>query len=305
MPGWSNLVQMFDRSGKVRSRIIEGQKAMDVLSEVDNLLDESLKLLSGVKPVLTDDQHASFSDKHAELYLAVVAVRSDVRDRGEQDEFFSSAAEKAAFYKEVQKLLTLSRSYHRDVVSTSQRARRDKNLLKLKGASAPVTSAQQPAGTSATPGAIPSTTVSSVGHSTESTEFSFPSEIISVDSNSAEPYLATVSHIPQSAIDSEMELISQLQTEDHYYRILICGNKYKRAVVLDLNPHYIKKDDPEDDAEHPQDDFLKVGDMLMKGDPQSLEDHKLIDSYEGPSFITSIFSQLSLNASSLISGGMV
>ncbi|CAE6453744.1 unnamed protein product [Rhizoctonia solani] len=302
MPGWRNLVQIFDRSGKAKAQVIEGQKAMDVLSEVDNLLDESLKLLAGVKPVLTSEQHASFSDKHTELYLAVVAVRSDVRDRGDQDEFFSSAEEKAAFYKEVQKLLKLSRSYHRDVVSASQQARRNNDLLKLKDASA---SASQATGTSTTIDAISSTAVSSVAYSNQSTEFDFPSDVISVDSNSAEPYVATVAHISQSVIASEIELISQLPSEDHYYRILICGNKYKRAVVLDPNPHFIKNDDPDDDAEHPQDDFLKVGDMLMKSNSQSLGEHKLIDSYEGPSFITSIFSQLSLSASNLISGGMV
>lgn len=302
MPGWSNIVQIFDRSGKARARVIEGQKAMEVLSEVDNLLDESLKLLVGVRPTLTDEQHASFSDKHTELYLAVVAVRSDARDRGQQDEFFASAEEKAAFYKEVQKLLTLSRSYHRDVVSASQQARRNNNLLKLKDASVPM---QQSSDSSATADAAIPPTGSSAMHSTELTGFGSPSEVISVDSNSTEPYLATVAHIPQSVIATEMELISQLPSEDHYYRILICGNKYKRAVVLDPNPHYIKRDDPEDAVEHPQDKFLKVGDMLMKSDPQNLEDHKLIDTYQSPSFITSIFSRLSLDPSSLIVGGMV
>ncbi|CUA70525.1 hypothetical protein RSOLAG22IIIB_08941 [Rhizoctonia solani] len=302
MPGWSNLVQVFDRGGKARARVVEGQKAMDVLSEVDNLLDESLKLLAGVKPVLTNDQHASFSDKHTELYLAVVAVRSDVRDRGEQDEFFSSAEEKAAFYKEVQKLLTLSRSYHRDVVSASQQARRNKNMPKLKDTDVPNTSMQKTIEISTVPS---SSATSSVGSSTRPSEFDFPSDVISVDSKSTEPYLTTVAHIPQSVIASETELISQLSGEDHYYRVLICGNKYKRAVVLDPNPHYIGKEDSEDDFERPQDDFLKVGDMLMKGDSQSLSDHKLIDSYQGPSFITSIFSQLSLSASGMITGGMV
>ncbi|CAE7112416.1 unnamed protein product [Rhizoctonia solani] len=305
MPGWSNLVQIFDRNGKARARVIEGQKAMEVLSEVDNLLDESLKLLTGVRPVLTNEQHESFSDKHTELYLGVVAVRSDVRDREGRDEFFSSPEEKAEFYKEVQTLLTLSRSYHRDVISASQHARRNRDLLKLKNVGAPGAPTQQITLTGSATDATSSTAVSSVVHSTTSTELTFPSDVMSIDSNAAEPYLATVAHIPRSVLASEAELISELPSEDHYYRILICGNKYKRAVVLDPNPQYIKQDDPEDEVERLQDDFLKMGDMLMKSNPQSLENKKLIDSYEGPSFITSIFSQLSLGASNLISGGMV
>ncbi|KDN39487.1 hypothetical protein RSAG8_08782, partial [Rhizoctonia solani AG-8 WAC10335] len=259
MPGWSSFVQIFDRSGKTKACVVEGRQAMDMLQQVDILLDESSKLLAGAKPQLTKEQQISFEDKHHQLYLAVVSARADLRDNEERDTFFSSEEEKAEFYSEIRQLLRQCRSYHRNVVTASQRAHASKNMVKLKALTAASASVAS-SGSNQTWLTVTPTT----RHSAQDGQPGPPPETPDL------PYLASVAHIPQSALATEEELLSQLPNDNSYYRILICGNKFKRAVVLDPNPHQIKKSDSdEDDAERVHSGFLQVGDMLMANDLQT------------------------------------
>ncbi|CUA67660.1 hypothetical protein RSOLAG22IIIB_07507 [Rhizoctonia solani] len=323
MPLWRSIVQKLDWSGKPKDQAVEveGAKALEVLQQVDTLLDESLKMLVSAKPALSNREINMFEDKHSELYLAVVAVKSEVRDKKDQDDFFSSPEEKTEFYTEVQKLLRQCQTYHRDVLTASQRARLNKSRLNISDIATSASSTEQTLKSSSNLSWV--TVALSAGSSAEGEgegEGEGPGEMIrhlaetSGEYDSGLPYLANIVHIPKSALATEEELLSMLPDDNHFYRVVMYGNKRKRVVLMDPNLYSIDKEDSDDDGDyftamsshkmaqeisvgHPQNEIFKVGKMLMKKDPESLKDNATYISYEGTSFVTSIISLLSLNPS--------
>ncbi|KAG8756579.1 hypothetical protein FRC11_005210 [Ceratobasidium sp. 423] len=348
MPIWKSIVQNLIRSWKLRDHTVEVAKAWDLLGQVGTLLDKSQKTLVSIKPALAKEEVDMFEGKHHQLYLALVIIRTDVREKQERDDFFSSPEEKTEFYTEVQKLLRQCQSYHRDVLyflledaplksprsqTTSQRAHLNEAMLQFKDTISPASSAQPTPWSSLNPSWV--AIAPSVGSSGD--YFLLPpdpdgetlgqlvgpsggadpgasgcSNITSLllykelsRCNAGLPYFANIVHIPQSASATEQELLSGHPGGGHYHRLVVYGNRQKRVVVYDPNPHPTKRDDPEDDAERSPDEFLQIGDMLMTSDPQNFEDHAITSTSQGSSLVTSILSMWSLNPDSLRLGGMV
>ncbi|CAE6430809.1 unnamed protein product [Rhizoctonia solani] len=301
----NNLIQVFDKYGRARPQPVENTQATQILQNVDEILDESWKMLAGIKSRLTVEEFAAIESRHNQLYLTVVDVKQDVRGRQKNKVFFASPDEQKVFLIRMRKLLERCEIHHTDVLSTSRRA----HLLTSPQApgsastpSAPVSTKQ--GGSSKTEWlSIVSESNSSIDPSDSEIDISSLSQSDSESSSSSQRFIATVAHIPRSALATEEELKAQLPDDDSYYRILICGNKRKRAVIVDPNPHLFSANYDDEDAERSQDEILRVGDMLMKSDPQKLEGHQVVHSYRGPSFISSFIS--SWNYNNLPLGGMV
>lgn len=287
-----------------------GKEAIDLLKSADDLLDESFKMLAGAQPRLSPGEYDDYRTQHDKLYWMVVAVRTDGRDKEEQEGFFATPEEKQQFYSRVQKVFRDCRTYHTDVISVSRQAHNRRNISQLDNNS---TTSTQIAPTQQATGSaqwvqvpINSRTSSMLDALDDQNKPESLPAIRDGESRSVQPFIATLAHIPQAALAAGDEILSQLPDDgDGFYQILICGNRNKRAIIVDPNLHYPNEPGSED-AEGPQNDILQVGNMMMGTDPQSLmAGHELIDSYQGPSFITSLISTFSLGTSGLTLGGMV
>ncbi|KAJ1308151.1 hypothetical protein OPQ81_003869 [Rhizoctonia solani] len=278
--------------------------AMQLVKNVDDILDECWKMLTGMKSRLPASEFDHIESRHNQLYLTVVDVKSDIRGRQQKHVFFASPAERELFLIRMRKLLGQCEIHHTDVLSASRRAHLQ------AGHQAVESTSNLPTPVSASPGdsqpewlSIVSEYDTSLDSSEDEVDTSSLSQSGSESSGDSQRFIATVAHIPRSALATEEGLGSQLPDDDSYYRILICGNKRKRAIVVDPKPHPISAKHGDKDAEHSQDEILQVGDMLMKGNPKQLEGHQVVHSYRGPSFISSFIS--SWNYGSLPLGGML
>ncbi|CAE6457492.1 unnamed protein product [Rhizoctonia solani] len=296
---FNNFVQIFGRGS--RTQVVDDKQASQLLKNLDEMLDESRKMLTGIQQRVPAPEFESMEVRHNQLYLMVVDVKSDVRGRQGNRVFFANTAERDEFYVQVRQLITRCQIHHNDVLTVSRRTY-ERNLQ---------LQAIEP--TSIAPTAV--STTQDDGSKTEwlsivSESASDPSEdegdvssLSKSDPESTQQFIATVAHIPRSALATEEELQTQLPDDDSYYRILICGNRRKRAVVVDIKPHLMSASYDDGDAERSQDEILRMGDMLMKSDPKQLEGHQVVETYRGPSFISSFIS--SWNYNNLPLGGMV
>ncbi|CUA72944.1 hypothetical protein RSOLAG22IIIB_10417 [Rhizoctonia solani] len=285
---FNNFIQIFGRGSK--TQLVDSQQASQLLRNVDDMLDESRKMLGGIRERVPTSVYQSMEFQHNQLYLMVVDVKSDVRGRQGNQVFFANTAERDEFYVQIRQLITRCQIHHNDVLSVSRRAYQS-NLQSGETASIAPTSFS----TSQEDGSN-TEWLSIVSESVSENEIDLS---IPVD----QQFIATVAHVPKSALATEEELQAQLPDDDSYYRILICGNKRKRAVVVDTKPHLISTNYDDEDTKRSQAEILRVGDMLMKSDPKQLEGHQLVESYQGPSFISSFISSWSYNGLPL--GGMV
>ncbi|CAE6431232.1 unnamed protein product [Rhizoctonia solani] len=338
---FNNFVQIFGRGSN--TQVVDNRQATQLLKNVDDMLEESCKMLSGIKARVPAPEFESMELRHNQLYLMVVDVKSDIRGRQGNQVCFANAAERDEFYIQVRQLLTRCQIHHNDVLTISRRAYQ--RNLQLQAADSPSPTSSTPISTTKEDGSqtewlsIVSESASgihtpsplSAGKLTTHTNhrpfrernrprinvaigfgiiwklYIFVSfALTSRPANlvfAAQQFIATVAHIPRRALATEEELQAQLPDDDSYYRILICGNKRKRAVVVDTKPHFISASYNDSDAERSQDEILRVGDMLMQSDPQKLEGHQVVQGYRGPSFISSFIS--SWHYDSLPLGGMV
>lgn len=303
---FNNLIQVFDKFGRAKSQtqLVESTQATQLLKNVDDMLDESYKMLMGIKSKVPDREFQSYEHDHNQLYVMVVDVKSDIRGREKNQIFFASAAERDAFYIRMRKLLERCEVHHTDVLSASRKAylHASRQALELEATPPTAVSTKQEGSSETAWLSIVKESSSTLELTDDDTDLSSLSQSGSESSSNPQQFIATVAHIPKSVLATEEELKSQLPDDDSYYRILICGNKRKRAVVVDPNPHQISNYDDKD-AEHSQDEILRVADMLMKSNPEQLEGHQVVHSYHGPSFISSFIS--SWNYNNLHLGGML
>ncbi|KAJ1299619.1 hypothetical protein OPQ81_000689 [Rhizoctonia solani] len=304
---FNNLIQLFDKFGRAKSptQLVEGPQATELLKNVDTMLDESYKMIMAIKSKVPEKEFKAYEHDHNQLYVMVVDVKSDVRERENNQIFFASDADRMEFYVRMRKLLSLCDAHHTDVLSASRKAYLQETRKAITSAVAstdPVSTLKE-----GSPQkewlSIVSEYNSSLELSEDHVDMSSLSYSGSESSSDSQRFIATVAQIPRSALATEEDLKCQLPDDDSYYRILICGNKRKRAVVVDPNPHLISANYSDEDALHSQDEILRVGDMLMKSDPQQLEGHQVVHSYRGLSFISSFIS--SWNYNNLPLGGMV
>ncbi|CAE6519115.1 unnamed protein product [Rhizoctonia solani] len=276
------------------------------------MLEESCKMLSGIKARVPAPEFESMELRHNQLYLMVVDVKSDIRGRQGNQVFFANAAERDESYIQVRQLLTRCQIHHNDVLEDGSQT----EWLSIVSESAsgihtpsPLSAGKLTTHTNHRPFRErnrPRINVAT-GFGIIWKLYIFVSfALTSRPANlvfAAQQFIATVAHIPRRALATEEELQAQLPDDDSYYRILICGNKRKRAFVVDTKPHFISASYNDLDAERSQDEILRVGDMLMQSDPQKLEGHQVVQGYRGPSFISSFIS--SWHYDSLPLGGMV
>lgn len=302
MPLWSNLVQIFEKGGKDRTPLVDGQKAKDLMRTVDVVLDKAFEVLAGMKRGVSVEEYRALEIKHHRLFVMAVEVKSEARLKEEEDpDYFSDPNEQANLHSRLQKILRQCQTFHSDVVSASRQIQDiDDTGLEMGNEVAPMGPSLAENGTgSGAPwlSVVAGTGSPSVqGGNSESQPGPKPN-----GSPPAQPFVATIAHVPQNSLAIEEAFATQCEDENAYYRVLICGNKYKRVVVLDPNPHNAGHED----AESSQDEILQVGDMMMRSDAQSLAVHPVVDNYQGPSFITSFISTLSLGVSAPPLGGMV
>ncbi|KAG8699404.1 hypothetical protein FRC11_013708 [Ceratobasidium sp. 423] len=290
------------------------------LQNLDDMLCKSRKTLTDIKDKVPEKEFESYDNYHNGLYLMVVDAKVDIRRREKKQVFFANTAERDAFNIRVRKLSDLCESHCTDVLSASRRA------SPPAPASPTPVSTQQDDSSELDWMSTFSGSYFSLDPSEGRADISKLSHSDSEAPGDSRQFIATVSHTPKSALATEEELRAQLPDGDSYYRILICENRWKRTVVVatvkkDPKPHYISTNYDDEDAERSQDEILRVGDMLMKSDPEQyvglligdtialtwaiirLEGHQVIHSYSGPSFISSFISFWNFN--SLPLGGMV
>lgn len=285
------LTQVFSRS-----RSSDGGEAKELLATVDDLLTQSNRLLNSISRRLPSNQFETFEYKYTELNLMAIEVKDDVRERDQKRIFFENEEEKQSFQSDIRKLLQQCETYRNDVVTASRRVQEGTPSTSSTGYPISDELAEAPGSSSETNS--PSPWLSIVADATSPDEQ--PER--SADPGSIGPtqrFIATVACNRKDLITGEP--FTPSQDESVYFRILICGNRSKRAVVVDTNPHHLD----EKNANTAQDDLLRVGDMMMKSDPQKLEEHQVVDSYRGPSFIASFISTFAYTSSNLLTGGMV
>ncbi|KAJ1299983.1 hypothetical protein OPQ81_003831 [Rhizoctonia solani] len=243
----NNFVRIF--SGGTRNQVVDSQQASRLLRTLDDMLDESWKMLTCIRSRLPAPELESIEVRHNQLYLMVVDVKSDIRGRQGNQVFFASTAERDEFYVQIRQLISRCQIHHEDVITISRRMYEQNP-------------AQQAASSSSAP--APISTEMNRRARWISSRFSKSGSESSSDS---QRFIASVAHVPSSALATEEELRSQLPDGESYYRILICGNQRKRVIVVDPKPHLISANCGDEDAEHSQEEILRVGDMLMKSDP--------------------------------------
>ncbi|KAH7332907.1 hypothetical protein B0J17DRAFT_771421 [Rhizoctonia solani] len=254
------------------------------------MLDESCKRLSEIKASVPTPEFESMEFRHNQLYLMVVDAKSDIRGRERKQVFFANTAEKNEFYVQARQLLTRCQIHHNDALKVSRRASQRNSQLQVAGSSSSISPA--PASTTQEDGFH--TKWLSIGSASASDLSRSKAVLLSRSQSDSEPsgrspqFIATVVHIPRSALATEDELQAQLPDDDSYYRILPCGNNQKRAVVVDTKSYPISANYDASGAKRSQDKILRVGDMLMQSDPERLKGHQVVESYRGPSFISFI-----------------
>ncbi|KAJ1306321.1 hypothetical protein OPQ81_011018 [Rhizoctonia solani] len=249
-------------------RTNDSRQAKELLETVDDLLTQSNNLLNSISRRLPVKQFENFEYKYTELNLMVVDVKEDVRDRDQRPIFFESDEERETFHSDIRKLLQQCEAYRNDVVTASHRVQLQRGgQSSFTAGGAKINDQIEESlktGDSASPWV-------SILADTKSPDWELEANVDSGVVGSTKRFIATVAYDSLKNLASR-EITTPLQDENPYFRILICGNKNKRAVVVDTKPHYHK--DIDSNAHSSQDELLRVGDMLMKSDPQELGGHQ-------------------------------
>lgn len=292
MPLLSNLTSLI-RHGANRTRLIQGAQAAALLKTVDDLLDESRKLLHSAGKRMPPGRLQELRHKHNELHLKVVDVKAEPCVTEQDGIVFTSDEEKEAFMSDVKMLLQQCETYHRDVVTASRRAQlRNQGLSPY---SADSLSSQQ----DVDPAWLSRSMVAQIGFSLDNTSETgsllgaFPEA-----ATSSAPFVTTLVDTPESTLEPGEETPAGSTDRRPYYRFMVCANSRRRAIVFDPRPHYT--DETEDDGGV----LMRVGDMAMGANRQDLASrNQPVTSSPGPSYLSSIIS--SLGAPSLTFGGML
>ncbi|KAG8683527.1 hypothetical protein FRC11_013455, partial [Ceratobasidium sp. 423] len=260
---FNNLIKVFDNFGREKSQtqLVEGAEATQLLKRVDNMLDQSFKMLAAIKDRVPNQEFKEYEFEHNQLYIMVVDVKSDIQEQGNDQVFFASTAERDAFYIRIQKLLERCALHRTEVLLRAKMVVHSFGIKLFLGYLIPFL-----------PGVLSRSQHPTTDPSEDEVDISTLAQSSSEAPGDSQQFIAALAHFPKSALATEEELRAQLPDDDSYYRILICGNKSKRAVVVatvkkDPKLHYASTNDDED-AERSQAEILRVGNMLMKNDPK-------------------------------------
>lgn len=118
-------MQYFDKAaggkGNSATHLLGSKESVELLAKVDNLLDESIRRLSGIQGNLNARQFKIYRTKHNQLYLMVVEVKTEIREREENAIFFLNTAEKEQLNSKIQKRHKQCKAYHTDIITVSRR----------------------------------------------------------------------------------------------------------------------------------------------------------------------------------------
>ncbi|CAE6438505.1 unnamed protein product [Rhizoctonia solani] len=293
-----------------RGRSGDSKEAKELLTTVDDLLTQSNKLLNSISRRIPSRQFETFEYKYTELNLMVIDIKDDVREREQKRIFFESEEEKELFQSDIRKLLQQCETYRNDVVVGCfspmpllmlindryplvwhQTASRRVQGGVASGSILEETSSDTPSQPPPQASNITSPWLSIVADATFQ-EKPHGSDVDPDEVGPTKRFIATVSRNVQKGTVSG-DVASPSQNDNGYFRILIYTNLHHP----DENDAYT--------ASRSQDDLLRLGDMLMKSDPQELEGHQIVDSHQGPSFIASFMSTFAYNPSNMLAGGML
>lgn len=281
---WSNLVQVFNSGGPIGRatlRLVEGDDAAVMIKRVENLLEDSMKVLKSHERLIHAEEYKTFDIAHRRLLLRVVEVKSEIQTQETRNLFSASPAERQAYQSEIHQLYDRAQIYHRDVLTASRRAQEyeDRMLFNVdENPSSASGSSEQIPGSTTWYSVISSPSGSSLDGSSAQSE---PGSEASTD---AEPFLA-VAHIRDSNEDNP-------EGEETYRRILIMESKRKRMIMIDPNPCYLK-DGAEPVNETSLLEMSKAGETLLRAaDPEDLEGYHAIGKQEEPSWVDSMIQSM-------------
>ncbi|KAG8731453.1 hypothetical protein FRC11_004117, partial [Ceratobasidium sp. 423] len=217
LKGFSNV---FSNS---MGRSNDGREAKELLQTVDGLLTKSSELLNSLP--LPIRQFETFEYKHTELTLMVIEVQDDVRERARKRVFFETVEEKEMFQSDIRKLLQQCETYYNDVVSASRQVQGDVPSVSTSQGTSSDASTELP---SKTDDPVPPW-LSIVADAVSEAEKSSNPSVDSGGVGSTKRFIATVARTSQT--DPTSGEVTSSADDNTYYRILLCVNDNKRAVV--------------------------------------------------------------------------
>ncbi|KAJ1299835.1 hypothetical protein OPQ81_011126 [Rhizoctonia solani] len=301
---------------------LRGKQSLEDLKTADDLLEESLKLLNGIKDGLTTRHYTIYRSKHNQLYLMVVEVKSDVRQREQRTRFFSGKEEQDKFHSHVQLLLQYCQAYHTDVVNASRKVH-----AQPQASSQPVPESIQTAfgiQASTSPSIIPNVSIGMVFTQDYTCEAEMMHGRMN-DTGSEPPMLNNGAHVTHSCLLQKLSSGQHLHMttvpshaglsiryacgrpifagvsqsspaagenssapspgSNSYTRILTCTSEKTKTILIQLDYRPDK-----DDVERLSEDMIQFADKIVRGGLDRMENFNPMDQTQGLSWISSILS---------------
>lgn len=267
---WSKIAQVFsfgDQWGRDAVRLVEGNNASEMLKRVEEILEDSMRLLSSHERVMAEREFTTFSIKHRHLVLKVVEVKHQVNEQKSRSAFSASPAGIQPFRLD-QEVIQLSRQaqiYHSDLLTASRRAQiaEEERFLGRYSIHPHEDSLQ-------TELPDPTTWYSVVSYKSSTDSLS----VSETGSDAAtlvnrEPYLALVHVRPAEAGSSEGS------TDDSYRQILITESSDKTVIMINPNRcHPNKEPDPLNESTLLE--MSRASEALLRAtDPGSLQGYEV------------------------------
>ncbi|KAH7332959.1 hypothetical protein B0J17DRAFT_631953 [Rhizoctonia solani] len=219
---WDRIAQVFSfgsQWGSDAVRLVEGNDALAMLKRVEDILQDSMRVLESHERLMSEGEFNMFSIMHRNLVLKVVEVKHETQEQRSRSLFSASPADRQSFRidHEAVHLFKQAQIYQRDVLTASRRAQlaEEENFLKQHELASEANSSQTQEPTD------PTTTWYSVISSTPRTDSTLSEE---PDSD-----VATLAHVRPKKLESA----DKESTDGESYRqILILEMKDRTMIML-------------------------------------------------------------------------
>lgn len=272
---WDRIAQVFSfgsQWGSDAVRLVEGNDALAMLKRVEDILQDSMRVLESHERLMSEGEFNMFSIMHRNLVLKVVEVKHETQEQRSRSLFSASPADRQSFRidHEAVHLFKQAQIYQRDVLTASRRAQlaEEENFLKQHELASEANSSQTQEPTD------PTTTWYSVISSTPRTDSTLSEE---PDSDVAtlvdrQPYLA-VAHVRPKKLESA----DKESTDGESYRqILILEMKDRTMIMLNPNRcHLNEESNPLN--ENSLLELSRAGEALLRAtNPESLQGYEVV-----------------------------
>lgn len=267
--------------------MIEGNDASVMLRRVENILEDSKRVLESHERLLSEGEFNTFSIKHRNLVLKVVEVKHVAQEQQSRNLLSASPANMQSFRidQEAVHLFKQARIYQRDVLTASRRAQlaEEENFLKQHELVSESSSSQtqEPAD--------PTTT----WYSVISSNSPAASEADSDDATlvDRQPYLAVAHVRPKTSEPADQE---ESTDNESYRQILILEMKDKTMIMFNPNRCHLNEE-PNPLNEHSLLELSRAGEALLRAtNPESLQGYEVVNPPQNePSWVDSFVNTLS------------